>query len=131
MKQRITWIVTACLLVCCFFIMFFQSSKTSVPQFTSSGDAQFGLTYFPSNKNVGSIADAETAIEKAKALWMEEFSTINGKPYDPINGYPIEATYDYDEEYWILNGTLPDLCLGSVPIAIIEPDGDVLAVWMG
>lgn len=131
MKQKIVWIAAGCLLACCIFVMVLQSSETPVPEFSSSSDVQFGLFYFPSDKNVGEILDADTAIEKAKALWIEEFSTRNGKPYNPINDLPIEANYDTEEAYWIVNGTLPDDCLGSVPIAIIAPDGDVSAVWMG
>ena len=84
---------------------------------------------FPSDKNVGPVNDAITAIKKAKELWLEEFSEIDGKPYNPINGREIVVAYNHENEIWCVNGTLPRNHIGSVPHALIKKDGKVLAVF--
>ena len=92
-------------------------------------DYQWEIKTFPSDKNVGQVDDVNTAIEKAKELWVDEFSIIIGQPYNPINGRKIEVSYDSEEECWHINGTLPPNTLGGVTHAIIQKDGKVIAVW--
>lgn len=110
-------------------IMQFHSKKqTDVGTFELT-KYQWEIENFPSDKNVGQVNDSDTAIEKAKELWIEEFSVIDGKPYNPINGRKIEVSYDSDEECWHINGTLKPDTLGGVPHAIIRKNGNVIAVW--
>ncbi len=90
---------------------------------------QWEIENFSSDKNVGKVDNPSIAIEKAKELWIEKFSAINGQPYNPINGRKIEVSYDSEEECWHINGTLPPNTLGGVPHAIIRKNGEVVAVW--
>lgn len=85
---------------------------------------------FPFDRNVGLVPDAETAIARAKELWLEKYGVINGKPYDPTHGCPISVGYDAKHDCWAVNGTLPKNGMGAVPFAIIQSDGTVLAVGM-
>ena len=84
----------------------------------------------PYEGNVGPIPDAETAIARAKELWLEKYGVINGKPYDPTGGRPIMIGYDAKNDCWVVNGTLPKNAFGVVPFAIIQGDGTVLAMGM-
>lgn len=112
-------------------VMLFNSKKQSaVGEFTLT-KYQWEIENFPSDKNVGQVNDSNTAIEKAKELWIEKFSTAGGKPYNPINGKKIEVSYDSEKECWHINGTLSSNVDGAVPQALIQKDGEVLAVWMG
>ena len=85
---------------------------------------------FPFEGNVGPVPDAETAIARAKELWLEKYGVINGKPYDPTGGRPIMIGYDAKNDCWVVNGTLPKNAFGVVPFAIIQGDGTVLAMGM-
>ena len=91
---------------------------------------QWGIENFPSNKNVGPTENAETAVKKAKNLWIEDLSMWVGKNRNPINGRAIEVSYDSKNECWHVNGTLAPNVWGSVPNVLIKKDGTVLAVWM-
>ena len=92
---------------------------------------QWGIENFPSDKNVGYVDNANTAIEKAKELWIEKYSMFGGQPYNPLDGVKIIVSYDYERDVWLINGTLPPDIDGVVPQALIQKDGKVLAVWMG
>ena len=85
---------------------------------------------FPFEGNVGPVPDAETAVTKARELWLEKYGVINGKPYDPTGGRPIMIGYDAKNDCWVVNGTLPKNAFGVVPFAIIQGDGTVLAMGM-
>lgn len=85
---------------------------------------------FPFEGNVGPVPDAETAVTKAKELWLEKYGVISGKPYDPTGGRPIMIGYDAKNDCWVVNGTLPKNAFGVVPFAIIQGDGTVLAMGM-
>ena len=85
---------------------------------------------FPYEGNVGPIPDAETAVARAKELWLEKYGVINGKPYDPTHGCPIKVGYDAKQDCWVVHGTLPKNAIGAVPVAIIQGDGTVLAMGM-
>ena len=65
--------------------------------------------------NVGEIADAADAIEKAKTLWQE----LNGVEYTE----EVKAYYDKDSGSWYVRGTTP-----YVFRMIFKEDGTVLAV---
>lgn len=84
----------------------------------------------PYEGNVGPVPDAETAIARAKELWLEKYGVISGKPYDPTHGCPIMVGYDAVNDCWVVNGTLPKNGMGVVPLAIIQGDGTVLAMGM-
>lgn len=92
---------------------------------------QWEIENFPSEKNVGQVNDVNTVIEKAKELWIEKYSTINGQSYDPIKGRKIEVFFDNNNDCWLVKTTLLPNTKESVPHAIIRKDGMVLAVWMG
>lgn len=94
-------------------------------------DYKWEIDTFYCNKNVGPVINAECAISKAKELWLDKFGVIDGKPYDPIKGRPIVVAYDKSSNCWRINVTLPENILGAAPYALIQSDGEVLAVWMG
>ena len=92
---------------------------------------QWEIENFPLDKNIGEVNDADTAIEKAKKLWIENYGTVNDQPYDPIQGREIEVFFDNDNDCWLVKTVLPSNVKGSVPHAIIQKNGTVMAVWMG
>ena len=110
------------------FMLFNLDKSCNIKEF-SLADYQWEVETFPSDKNVGQIDNAQTAVEKAKELWIDKFGTINGQPYNPINGRKIEVSYDSEEECWHIYGTLPPNTLGGVPHVIIRKDGKVIAIW--
>lgn len=112
------------------FMLFSSKKQPDVGEFDLT-KYQWEIENFPSDKNVGQVNDSNTAIEKAKELWIERFNTVGGKPYNPINGRKIEVSYDFEKECWHINGTLPSNVDGAVPQGLIQKDGKVLAIWMG
>ncbi len=94
-------------------------------------DYKWEMETYPSDKNVGPTNDAETAIQKAKELYIEKFSVINGQTYDPLEYVKISIAFDENNQCWLITGTLPPDMFGAVPMALIQKDGKVLAVWMG
>lgn len=77
--------------------------------------------------NVGRIDDAQTAIEKARELWIKDW---HGYYYfDEEPNYSIKVYYDDKEECWYLHGTLSPDNNGRMPHALIKRDGTVLNVW--
>jgi hypothetical protein len=109
--------------------MFLKSTNESeIGQFDLA-QYQWEIETFPSDENVGQVNDANTAIEKAKELWIEKFSIIGGQSYNPINGIKIEVSYDSDSDCWHINSTQPSNVLGGVLHAIIRKNGEVVAVW--
>jgi len=85
----------------------------------------------PFDRNVGDVGDPETAIKKAKDLWLEKYGEFYGDPNDPFYSKRCEFSYDPESESWLINGTLPPDWVGSLPYALIKRDGTVLAVWYG
>ena len=80
--------------------------------------------------NVGEIESAIEAVEKAKKLWDKEFGKIAGTYYDPTGGRKIDIAFDENSDCWLLSGTLPDDTFGTVPVALIKSNGDVMAIYM-
>ena len=111
------------------FMLFNSNKSLDVGEFSLSNH-QWAIETFPSDKNVGSIDDANTAIEKSKELWIEKYSVVAGQPNNPINGKPIKVYFDEKNDCWYVHGTLPSNINGAVPSALIQKDGKVLAVWM-
>lgn len=107
---------------------YFNNTKIEYKEFKIS-DYQWAIEHYSFSQNIGFINKAETAMEKAKELWMVKYGTINGKPYNAINGQRICVFYDPLAECWYIHGTLPPHTLGGVPHALIKKNGDVLAVW--
>ena len=91
-------------------------------------DFQWAIENCPSDKNVGSVSDANTAITKAKELWIAKYLSDF---YNPIDGREILVSYDSKNECWWVRGTLPGDGDGEVPMALIKTDGTVLAIWIG
>ena len=91
----------------------------------------------PIDKNVGAVDDKETAIEKAKELWVETFSdyynAAYGRPFDPNSDLEygtVTCDFDYDHQCWHVYLRLPPDTYGDGPHAIIREDGQVLDVWL-
>ena len=96
-------------------VMFFMLCNSNQPHDIkefSLLNYQWEIETLPSDKNVGQIDDANTAIEKAKKLWIEKFSIIDGKPYASANRRKFEVSYDSKEECWHINGALSPNTLG-------------------
>lgn len=90
---------------------------------------QWDVDTFPSDKNIGSVDDYSVAIDKAKELWVEEYSMLGGQAYNPINGETIKVRFDEKNDCWLVYGTLPENAVGGVPHVIVKKDGNVIAVW--
>ena len=90
-------------------------------------DYQWEIENFPSEENVGKVDNLNTAIEKAKYLWSK---ALNSKVDLSKSTKKTKVYYDTLNECWLVTGTLPKRIDGSVPCALIEKDGRVLAVWM-
>ena len=112
-------------------VMLFYSNKPSIIGEFDSEKYKWEIENFSFSKNVGQVNDANTAIEKAKELWIEKYSTVNGQSYDPIKGRKCEVFFDRYNDCWLIKITLESNTIGSVPHAIIRKDGTVIAVWMG
>ena len=86
---------------------------------------QWVIDTFPSEKNVGSITDANDAIQKAQVIWIE----IYGE--DVKEQKPYQVSYDDQNAVWLVEGTLKGRRQkGGVAKILIEgQSGDVLAVW--
>lgn len=118
-------------IVVMFFIDKLSNLKSSDVGVFRLSEYQWEIENFPSDKNVGQVHNSKVAIERAKELWLEEYSIINGQHYNPINGRKIEVSFDFTNECWHINGTLPSNVDGAVPHALIQKNGKVLALWMG
>lgn len=130
-KKRIVFIVIGIVIVVLggvFFMLCNSNQPHDIKEF-SLLNYQWEIETFPSDKNVGPVDNANTAIEKAKELWIEEFSMIGEKPYAPVNRGKFEVSYDSEKECWHVNGALSMNTLGGVPHAIIRKNGEVIAVW--
>ncbi|MDR0890017.1 MAG: YbbC/YhhH family protein [Oscillospiraceae bacterium] len=94
---------------------------------------QWALASFPSDKNVGDVLDAQSAIAKANELWLAAPAEEAYWPDEPINGEEIVVQYDAKYQCWLVSGTLKNepgfVTFGGVPHALIQIDGNVLAVW--
>jgi len=73
-------------------------------------------------RNIGEVDTEETAIYKAKELWLEKYGEN-----DTRLGTKVE--FDKKNKCWYIRGTLPSDTIGGVPHALIKTDGTVLAVW--
>lgn len=111
-------------------MLFHSNKQPSVREFDVE-KYQREIENFSSQKNVGQVDDVNTAIEKAKELWIETYSTVNGQPYNPIKGRKIEVFFDNNNACWLIKTSLLPNTKESVPHAIIRKNGMVIAVWMG
>ena len=111
-------------------IMIARSNKEPVVKDFNIEEYHWEIETFQSDKNVGKVNDSNTAIAQAKELWIEKYGTINGIPYDPTRGRKVNVFFDDSNDCWLIKGTLPPNTKGSVPCAIIQKNGEVLAVWM-
>lgn len=110
------------------FMLYRSNQPYEVKTFALSSYQQ-EIEAFPSDKNVGQIDDADTAVEKAKELWIDAFSAVGEKPYQPAAREKIEVSYDANEECWHVNDIAPTNAFGGVSHAIIQKSGEVVAVW--
>lgn len=112
------------------FMLFQSNEQLSIREFDVA-KYQWEIENFPYNKNVGQVNDVNTAIEKAKELWIEKYSIVNGQAYDPIKERKCEAYFDNYNNCWLVKTSLRPNTKESIPHAIIRKDGTVIAVWMG
>lgn len=97
-------------------------------EINSLTDFQDSIEVFsdPEYRNVGEIRVPEIAVDAAKQLWAE-------KGYDDIDENSIIATYCSKYHSWFIRerSSVFDATLGVSAMALIQRDGEVLAVWMG
>ena len=132
MKKRIVIIVILTLFFITMGMVIFlikPNNSSNVGEFDLT-NYQWEIETYSISKNVGEINDPNTAILKAKELWLEKYSEVNNQPYNLINK-KIVVLYDQKNACWCIKGTLPSNIAGAVPYALIQKDGKVLAVWMG
>lgn len=129
-KTIIILITVALVLLGVMIMMLINLNKSSKISEFDLSNYKWEIETFQSDKNVGKVNDSNTAIAQAKELWIEKYGTINGIPYDPTHGRKVNVYFDYSNDCWLIRGTLPPNTKGSVPSAIIQKDGTVLAVWM-
>ena len=67
--------------------------------------------------------DENVAIKNAKSLWLKKYNI-------DIPEKKIKVAYDSREECWHVYGTLSPNNLGGVLHAIMQKNGDLLAVWI-
>lgn len=84
---------------------------------------QWEIQTFSTDKNVGEINKKNVAINHAKLLWLEKYNI-------DIHEKKIEVDFDPKEECWHIQSTSSPNTLGGVLHAIIQKNGDVLAVWI-
>ena len=85
------------------------------------------IAMFPSDKHVGPVEDASTAIEKAKELWTEIYGKKQAQEQKPYR-----VSYDKKAGVWLVEGRFHLRNLGQkggVAHLLITDEGDVLAVW--
>ena len=134
MKKTVAMIGITILLIAVGIIVFFCFKQPTVGEFALSevlSKYEWEIKEYPTDKNVGEVNTPQVAIEKAKELWLEEYRTVGGKPYDPIKGRKILVSYDSANECWHLTVKIPRNVIGVFPHALIQKDGTVLAVWLG
>lgn len=113
-------IVLLCVITSAIIIIFLNNSQTET--FLLS-DYSFFLNNFPCEKHVDRISDSKTAIAQAEMIWIE----IYGE--DVSDKKPYKAYFDSINDVWLVRGTCPNNSFGGVPYAIIQSDGNVLAIW--
>lgn len=99
-----------------------DTTQSDVGEFSVS-EYEWEIENFSVDQNVGEVNDKNVAIKNAKSLWLEKYSI-------DIHEKKIEVAYDSKEECWHIYGTLSPNALGGVLHAIIQKEGDVLAVWI-
>ena len=117
-------------IVSAFVIFLYVKNQPNMGKFFLA-DYQWEIEHFPSDKNVGSITDENDAIKKARILWLDEYSAVNGQSYDPIKKRKIKVYFDHEQDCWLVTTTVPLNTKASVPHALIQSDGTVLAIWLG
>lgn len=127
-KIIITIIAMALIVLCMVFVDL--KERLVFAKACDISNYEWEIENFPYDGNVGPVPDAKTAIVRAKELWLEKYGVINGNSYDPTHGLPVSVAYDAENDCWVVSGTLPKNTLGSVPFAIIQGDGTVLAMGM-
>jgi len=131
MKKAMLVIIPILLVFGIGIIIFLDTTKydrITVGDFQLS-EYRWAIEDFPYNRNVGSVDNPRTAIERAKELWVERFSRPGEKPYNHISSRKVEVSFDAENECWLVNGVLPFFFDGGAPNAIIQRNGEVLAVW--
>jgi len=92
----------------------------------SSGEGPYTAVdvFGASERAVGSIGDADTAMKKAEELWVE----LYGEYVREMKPYIV--AHDKKNGVWMVQGGLYPLRLGGRPYVLFrESDGRVLAVW--
>lgn len=115
-------IVVVLILIGGSIIVLFNSNKQESFDRFSLEEYRWEIDNFPANKNVGEVGNHNVAIEKAKELWRERFGVSDSTE--------TEVAWDSENECWHINNIPPADTLGGVYHAIIQKNGDVIAVWL-
>lgn len=121
MKKEMQIITILCVAAIAIFSFFFLNN-TQTETFLLS-DYNYYLNNFPYEKHVDQILNSDTAIAQAELIWID----IYGE--DVLDKKPYTAYFDSINDAWLIKGTCPSNSFGGVPFAIIQSDGNVLAIW--
>ena len=130
--KRLIFFAVACVvaLVAIVLIVFLSvNSRSKVKDFEIETYKWYFET-FPSDQNVGNIDDKNIAIDKAMLLWSQKYDESNVSSYNNIKKRNIRVEYDSAEECWHVYALSGPFTFGGVPHAIIQKNGNVLAVWV-
>ncbi|MBO4873434.1 MAG: hypothetical protein J5496_08495 [Lachnospiraceae bacterium] len=127
MKKHVVLLIlvffcVGCLLSVLFFLQKAVKSDTQTTETFDLSEYKWENKTFSAVQNFGEVNEKNTAIQIAKRLWAEKYS-------NDVPQRRIKAAYDSNEECWHVFNTVPPNMLGGVFHAIIQKDGDVLAVW--
>ena len=100
-----------------------EESNTSKVETFCLTKYQWEIQTFSEDQNVGEVNDENVAIKNAKSLWLKKYNI-------DIPEKKIKVAYDSREECWHVYGTLSPNNLGGVLHAIMQKNGDLLAVWI-
>ena len=122
MKSYLMGLIALMLVVVLAFVFTACADAPEVGEF-SMDEYEWEIENYRTEGNVGAATDADSAIASAKALWLEKYD-VN------IRNNKIEVAYDSAEECWHIRGIISSDMLGGGYDAIIQKNGDVIAVWV-
>lgn len=113
-------IIMVALIVGSIVVLLDMNKQDKVENF-SLEDYREEINSFPGNQNVGTVENADAAKKHARMLWREKFNVSD------IAG--ITSAWDPENKCWHIYNITHANVLGGVFHAIIQKNGDVVAVW--
>ena len=95
--------------------------KTNVGNFILI-EYQWEIENFSTEQNIGEIIDKNDAVEKAASIWLEQYGIC-------VQKKNIKVDFDSSEDCWHVYNSTPKNQLGGVYHAIIQTNGNLVAVW--